>query len=64
MQTDDAKLILAEIAIKIGRLGLDMAKIIERMNKDNNSLWKRITGIAGAVVAAVVVVFVTTAEDT
>lgn len=49
MQTDEAKMQIANHSIEIGRLGLEMAKIIDSMNKDNNNLWKYIT--AGTVLA-------------
>ena len=63
VQTDDARMKLAEIAIEIGRFGLEMAKILERMNKDNNSLWKWITGAVVTAAAAVVIIFVASGDD-
>jgi len=47
VQTDEVRMQIAEHAIEIGRLGLEVAKLIESMNKDNNSIWKYIVGGTG-----------------
>jgi len=57
VQTDEARMQIAGQAIEIGRLGLEVAKLIESMNKDNNSLYKYIAGAVAAVVIAVFLVF-------
>jgi hypothetical protein len=53
VQTDEARMQMAGHAIEIGRLGLEVAKIIESMNKDNNSTWKYITAGIAFVVAVI-----------
>ena len=63
VQTDDARMRLAEIAIEIGRLGLEMARILEQMNKDNNNLWKWISGAAVTLAVAVITIFVVAGDE-
>jgi len=62
-ETDAARIRLAETAIEIGRLGLAMARILEQMNKDNNSLWKWISGAAVTLAAAVILIFVVAGDE-
>ena len=63
VETDDARMRLAEIAIEVGRLGLEIARILEQMNKDNNNLWKWISGAAVTLAAAVILIFVVAGDE-
>ena len=44
-ETDEVQLKLAEQAIQVGRLGIEISNIIAQMNRDNNSLWGMIGGL-------------------
>jgi len=63
VQTDEARMQIAGHAIEIGRLGLEVAKVIESMNKDNNSLWKYITGAVIAIALAILAIFASRGGD-
>ena len=47
VQTDEARMQMAKYAIEVGNLGLEVAKLLENMNKDNNATWKYIAGVLG-----------------
>jgi len=53
VQTDEARIQMAGHAIEIGRLGLEVSKLVESMNRDNNSTWKYITGAVVLVVGMI-----------
>jgi len=57
VQADEARMQVAGHAIEIGRLGLEVAKLIESMNKDNNNIWKYITGAIAVAGVAVILIF-------
>jgi len=40
VQTDEAKVKLAEINMELGRLTASLTGVYERVNKDNNGFWK------------------------
>ena len=63
VETDEARIRFAEISIEIGRIGLEIAKILENMNKNNNNLWKWITSAAVVVTVAIIAVFKTAEES-
>ena len=56
-ETDETRLKLAEQAVEVGRLGIEVGIIIAQMNRDNNSLWRTIAATAGFVTVALIVVF-------
>src|SRR5206468_4115562 len=45
-QTDEARVKVAELAVETVRLDNEVALIVERMNKDNNSFWSWLGGAA------------------
>jgi hypothetical protein len=57
-QCDKARLEIADIACEVGQQGIEAARTIERINRDNNSLWRWMSGAAGVVtgIAAIAVV--------
>lgn len=56
-ESDDARLEIAEMAWGMGQQFLEGTSMIERMNRDNNNLWRWMVGAAAvAGVAAVAVV--------
>jgi hypothetical protein len=57
-QCDETLLEIADIAWEVGQQGIEGARTIERMNQDNNSLWRWMSGAAAAVagIAAIAVV--------
>lgn len=57
VESDETRLKLAEHAISVGRLGLDLANIISGMNRDNNSLWRTLAMNIGVLAVALVFVF-------
>ena len=54
MQSDDARLKIAEVLMKLSE---ETNRIIERMNSNNNDFWKYITGAATALFAIVGAIF-------
>ena len=54
MQSDDARLKIAEVLMKLSE---ETNRIIERMNSNNNDFWKYITGVATTLFAVVGVIF-------
>ena len=62
-QTDEARLEIADIAWEVGQQGIEGARTIERMNQDNNSLWRWMAGAAAVMagftaIAVVAMLFV------
>jgi hypothetical protein len=48
-KSDEARLEIADIAWDVGRQSLDGTRTIERMNQDNNNVWRWIGGSAVAI---------------
>jgi hypothetical protein len=67
-QSDEVRLELADIAFEVGQQGIEGARTIERMNQDNNSLWRWMSGMAAAVagfaaIAVVAMLFLVTGGE-
>lgn len=56
VETDEARLKIAELSIEAGKLYLEFVNISKEMNRDNNSMWVKMAGIVGAVASFAVVV--------
>lgn len=56
-ETDQTRTEIARMVVEVGRLGVEVSLIIERMNRDNNGFWTSATGAAAAVAVALLFVF-------
>jgi ABC-type microcin C transport system permease subunit YejE len=61
-ESDQTRIEIAKLTIEAGRLGVQMATIVERMNRDNNSFWKWIVGVLGVVAITIIVIFAGTSR--
>lgn len=62
-ETEELRSKIADIALKLADYGIDVAKILQDTNKENNTMWKQMTLAASAVVITVGGIFLSTRKQ-
>jgi len=63
-ETEELRSKIADIALKLADYGIDIAKILQDTNKENNSTWKQIALGVSAVVLTIGGIFMATKKET
>ncbi len=62
-ETEELRLKIADISLKLAEHGMEIAKILQATNQENNNLWKSIAGIAATALIVVGGIFVATKKE-
>ena len=57
-ETEELRSKIVDISLKLAEHGLEIAKIVQETNKENNNLWKSIAGVAAGALLVVGGIFV------
>lgn len=62
-ETEELRSKIADIALKLADYGIEIAKILQDTNKENNSTWKQIAGFVSIAVLVVGSIFVASKKE-
>lgn len=62
-ETEELRSKIADIALKLADYGIEIAKILQDTNKENNSTWKQIASIVSVAVVVVGSIFVASKKN-
>ncbi|MDD2640704.1 MAG: hypothetical protein PHS65_06895 [Arcobacteraceae bacterium] len=62
-ETEELRSKIVDISLKLAENGLEIAKILQETNKENNNLWKSIAGVAATTLVVVGSIFIASKKE-